>query len=176
MILIFPPGIATSSVGAASNIGTSLIEKVPLQIQSCKNACYFVFINTHIAFFVFLIGNKIKDALNYYASSITTPSSSNIIHMVRSSADDNTDSHYLWLLLSSSESPHQMPTPSNPGRWWTADRWRSWTQRLVEIENLSRSWRARCDLVGGHVMIGDGDTEIDCDNMTESRLRSCPAR
>ena len=78
MILIFPPGIATSSVGAASNIGTSLIEKVPLQIQSCMSACYFVFINTHshIAFFVFLIGNKTKDALNYYASSITTPSSS----------------------------------------------------------------------------------------------------
>ena len=75
MILIIP-GIATSSVGAASNIGTSLIEKVPLQIQSCKNACYFVFINTHIAFFVFLIGNKIKDALNYLASSVTKPSSS----------------------------------------------------------------------------------------------------
>ena len=75
MILIFPPGIATSSVGAASNIGTSLIEKVPLQIQSCKSACYFVFINTHspIALFVFL--TKFKDALNHFASSVTTPPS-----------------------------------------------------------------------------------------------------
>ena len=69
MILIIP-GIATSSVGAASNIGTSLIEKVPLQIQRCKSACYFVFINTHsnIALFVFVTTSKTLSIISRHPS------------------------------------------------------------------------------------------------------------